>query len=82
MKIIVDIDNDYFETIKREARWKSFKLYNLITEGVPLNEMLQEIQEELKEEHDYSFSDNDEDARYGIKVAMKLIDQKIKEWNE
>ena len=40
---------------------------------------IEELRQELKERHDYSFGDYDEDVRYGLRIAIDLVDAKLKE---
>lgn len=54
MKLIIDIDNDYFEIIKyRVEHGDDYKPYTLIANGIPYDKVIDEVTELLENEWGY-----------------------------
>ena len=80
MKLIIDIPEDYFETIKHEVGWNNVKPYNLIANGIPLDK----IRSEIEEQKNHRFFDDDDMCIYkaGLIDALEIIDRYRNEVSE
>ena len=84
MKLIVDIDDETYETIKNAEplKWDCpiESAYVAIKNGTPLDDIKAEIENEIKvysEETDYFIKQHFDGIILGLKFALKDIDKHI-----
>jgi len=83
MKLIIDIDEDYLEILKHEVQnGNDYKPFKLIANGIPLEEELEKIRDEVSWIAETTIDRNTGIAYCRKNVIYRIIDKHIAELEE